>query len=75
MLPIAHERLAQAYSLGEGAITYTDDLTSALRQSLDMNDAELAQRRARVAAVKQRFLEDSLASLANALAAAGLRQG
>lgn len=72
-LPIAHEKLAEAYSLGDVAITYTQDLGAALRQALDMSDAELAQRRQQVAAVKQRFLEQSRASLENAIAAVSAR--
>ena len=70
-VPVTHERLAQLYSLGDAAITYTGDLLPALRRALDCDEAELAALRARVAAVKQRCLRDSRRELEKALAAVG----
>jgi hypothetical protein len=70
-VPVAHERLAQLYSLGKSAITYTTDLLPALRRALDSNDDELAAMRARLAGVKQRYLEDSLRELEEAIALVG----
>jgi len=66
-VPIAHERLAQQYALGDSAITYTTDLLPALRRALDSNDHELAAMRARLATVKQRYLDDSLRELEEAI--------
>jgi hypothetical protein len=74
-LPIAHEKLAQSYSLGDIAITYTQDLADALRRALDLSDVDLAQRRQQLAAAKQRFLDDSRASLQQAIASVGARAG
>jgi hypothetical protein len=68
-VPVAHERLAQNYSLGEGAITYTTELLPALRRALDCDAEELATMRATLAGVKQRCLDDSLRELAAAIAA------
>jgi hypothetical protein len=70
-VPVAHERLAQLYSLGKSAITYTTDLLPALRRALDSNDDELAAMRAGLAGVKQRYLEDSLRELEEAIALVG----
>ncbi len=70
-MPVTHERLAQLYSLGDAAITYTGDLLPALRRALDCDPAELAALRARVATVKQRCLRDSRRELEKALAAVG----
>jgi len=68
-VPVTHEQLAQHYSLGDSALTYTTDLKSALRRALDMVDGELAAMRARLATVKERCLEDSLRELGEAIAA------
>lgn len=62
-VPVTHERLAQLYSLGDTAITYTTDLLPAMRRALDSSDEELAAMRLRLAAVKQRCLRDSLRGL------------
>jgi len=70
-VPVTHERLAQLYSLGNSAITYTTDLLPALRHALDSNDDELAAMRARLAGVKQRYLEDSLRELQEAVTLVG----
>jgi len=70
-VPIAHERLAQHYSLENSAITYTADLKSAMRRALDMNDGELAAMRARLAIVKERYLADSLRAVEEAIAVVG----
>jgi glycosyltransferase involved in cell wall biosynthesis len=70
-VPVTHERLAHHYSLGNSAITYTTDLLSALRCALDIDDDELAAMRARLATVKQRYLEDSLRELGEAIAVVG----
>ncbi len=70
-VPITHEALAQHYSLGDAAITYTRDLLPALRQALDASDDELAATRARLAAVRERCLRDSLRSLEQAIAVVG----
>jgi hypothetical protein len=67
-VPITHERLAQNYSLADSAITYTADLKSAMRRALDVGDDELSAMRARLAAVKNRYLEDSMRDLGNAIA-------
>jgi hypothetical protein len=69
VVPVTHERLAQSYSLGNSAITYTTDLKSALRRALDMDDDELAAMRARLASVRERYLGDSLRELGEAIAA------
>jgi hypothetical protein len=69
-VPIAHERLAQHYSLEDAAITYTADLLPALRRALDTNDDDLAAMRVRLATVKERYLENSLRELAAAIAVA-----
>lgn len=66
-VPVTHERLAQNYSLGDAAITYTTDLLSALRRALDMGDDELVAQRARLAAVKERYLGDSMRELGQAI--------
>ncbi len=68
-VPVTHEALAQLYSLGDTAITYTADLLPALRRALDCNDEEFAAMRVRLAAVKQRCLRDSLRGLEGAIAA------
>jgi hypothetical protein len=68
-VPVTHELLAQHYSLGDSAISYTSDLLSALRRALDMHDTELAATRARLAIVKKRYLEDSMRELGEAIAA------
>lgn len=68
-VPVTHERLAQLYSLGDSAITYTTDLKSAMRRALEMGDDELAAMRAHLANVKQRCLQDSLRDLRDAVAA------
>ena len=73
-VPVTHERLAQHYSLEDTAITYTTDLLSALRRALDSNDDELAAMRARLATVKERYLENSLRELGEAIAAVGTDQ-
>jgi hypothetical protein len=73
-VPVTHERLAQQYTLGDSAITYTTDLLSALRRALDSNDDELAAIRARLATVKQRCLENSLRELEEAIAVVGTDQ-
>jgi hypothetical protein len=70
-VPITHERLAQHYSLGDAAITYTVDLLPALRRALDASDDELAATRARLAAVRERCLRDSLRNLEQAIAVVG----
>jgi hypothetical protein len=67
-VPIAHEQLARNYSLQDSAITYTTDLLGALKRALDSGDEELAAMRARLAAVKERCLEDSLRELELAIA-------
>ena len=74
-VPVTHEQLAQHYSLGNSAITYTTDLLSALRRALDIDDDELAAMRARLAIVKQRYLEDSLRELGDAIAVVGAGRG
>ena len=63
VLPIVHELLARHYSLGDAALTYTTDLLAAMRRALDMDDAELAARRSRLEAVRQRCLDESLRQL------------
>lgn len=68
-VPVTHERLAQQYSLGDAAITYTADLLPAMRRALDMGDGELDAMRGRLAAVKERCLRDSLRNLEEAIAA------
>jgi len=68
-VPVTHELLAQHYSLGDSAITYTSDRLSALRRALDMDHTELAAMRARLAIVKERYLEDSKRELGEAIAA------
>ena len=47
------------------------DLLPALKRALDSSDDELAAMRARLAGVKQRYLEDSLRELAQAIALVG----
>jgi len=68
-VPVTHELLAQHYSLGDSAITYTTDLLSALRHALEMSDHDLAAMRGRLAAVKQRLLGNSLRELETAIKA------
>jgi len=68
-VPVTHELLAQHYSLGDSAITYTTDLLSALRRALEMSDHDLAAMRGRLAAVKQRLLGNSLRELETAIKA------
>jgi hypothetical protein len=70
-VPVTHERLAQHYSLEDSAITYTTDLLPALRRALDCNDGELADMRARLATVKERYLRNSLRELEHAIAMVG----
>jgi hypothetical protein len=69
-VPIAHERLAHFYSLDDVAITYTDDLLPAIRRALDASDEQLAASRARLEAIKQGYLKDSLRQLEQAIASA-----
>ena len=71
VVPITHERLAQHYSLGDSAITYTTDLKSALRHALDIDDDELAAMRARLGLVRERHLGNSLRELGEAIAVVG----
>ena len=71
VVPITHERLAQHYSLGDSAITYTTDLKSALRRALDIDDDELAAMRARLGLVRERHLGNSLRELGEAIAVVG----
>lgn len=68
-VPVTHELLAQHYSLGDAAISYTGDLLPALRRALDMDTGELEEMRARLALVKRRCLEDSRRELEAAIAA------
>ena len=70
-VPVTHERLAQHYSLGNSAITYTTDLLPAMRRALDIEDVELATLRGRVALVRQRHLDNSLRELGEAIAVVG----
>jgi len=70
-VPVTHEWLAQHYSLGDSAITYTTDFKSALRHALDIDDEELAAMRARVALVRERHLANSLRELGKAIAVVG----
>ncbi len=70
-VPVTHQRLAELYSLGDAAITYDGDLLPALRQALDIDDAQLAAQRARLAAVRERCLRDSLRELEKAIATVG----
>jgi hypothetical protein len=67
-VPVTHQRLAQHYSLGDAAITYTTDLLPALRRALDSDDDELAAMRLRLATVKERSLKDSMRELEEAIA-------
>ena len=73
-VPIAHERLAQHYSLENSAITYSTDLKSAMRRALDIDEGELATMRSRLATVRERYLEDSLRELDEAIAAVDVTQ-
>jgi hypothetical protein len=66
-VPVTHERLAQHYSLDDSAITYTTDLLPAMRRALDSDEDELAAMRDRLAAVKERYLADSLRELETAI--------
>jgi hypothetical protein len=66
-IPIAHEQLARYYSLDDIAFTYTTDLLSAMRRALDTSDEDLAALRAQLEGVKQRYLNDSLRSLGEAI--------
>ena len=68
-VPVTHERLAQHYSLGDAAITYTTDLLPALRRALDCDADELATLRANLADVKERCLRNSSRELEAAIAA------
>jgi glycosyltransferase involved in cell wall biosynthesis len=70
-VPITHERLAEHYSLEDAAFTYTTDLLPALRRALDCNHDELSAMRVRLATLKERYLEDSLRELDEAIAMVG----
>jgi hypothetical protein len=67
-VPVTHERLAQHYSLEDAAITYTTDLLPALKRALDCDEGELSAMRARLATLKERYLENSLRELDEAIA-------
>jgi hypothetical protein len=67
-VPIAHQRLAQLYSLEDVAITYDEDLLPALRRALDIGDERLAATRASLLAIRRQFLQDSLRQLDQTIA-------
>jgi glycosyltransferase involved in cell wall biosynthesis len=72
-VPIAHEKLASFYSLDDAAYTYSTDLLPAIRRALDASEEALCAQRAKLEAVKQRWLRESLRHLDQAIATAGVR--
>jgi hypothetical protein len=73
-LPVSHEDLARRYALDDIAITYRDELLPAMRRALDMDTAELALRRERLAKVRRQRLEESKESLEHAIGRLGMRK-
>ncbi|MFL6550363.1 MAG: hypothetical protein ACJ8OJ_16840 [Povalibacter sp.] len=66
-VPVAHEKLAEYYSISDIAFTYTTDLLSAMRRALDISDAELAALRVRLQGTKDQYLRHSLDQLQQAI--------
>jgi hypothetical protein len=66
-IPIAHEQLAQYYSIDDIAFTYTTDLLGAMRKALEASDESLASLRAQLESTKERYLSDSLQQLERAV--------
>jgi glycosyltransferase involved in cell wall biosynthesis len=69
-VPIAHQQLARFYALDDAAFTYDTDLLPAIRRALDTSEEQLAAIRAKLEAIKQRYLKDSLRQLEQAIARA-----
>jgi hypothetical protein len=72
-VPLVHRRLAELYGIADACFTYTDDLAEGMRAALDMPLQELARRRATIAAIRNRFLDESQQQLAQAIEKASVR--
>lgn len=66
-VPLAHRRLAELYGITAACLTYTDDMVKAMRAALDMPMQELERHCARIASLRNRFLEESQEQLAQAI--------
>lgn len=74
-LPVAHEELARNYGLEDIAFTYSDNVLPAMRRALDINEHDLAMRRAQLAGVRQRCLSVSMRNLEKAIASVRVDRG
>jgi hypothetical protein len=66
-IPVTHEELARHYGIEDVAFTYREHVLPAMRRALDIRPDELAVLRARMAATRQRLLEDSRRDLERAI--------